>query len=37
MTISVPVVADSEYEYEPGHRERDEAADNMIETDGSIL
>jgi two-component system sensor histidine kinase KdpD len=37
MTISVPVVADSEYEYEPGHRERDEAADNMIETDRSIL
>ena len=37
MTVSVPVVTDSGYDYEPGHRERDGASDRMIETDGSIL
>jgi two-component system sensor histidine kinase KdpD len=37
MTVSVPVVTDSGYDYEPGHREQDSASDTLIETDGSIL
>jgi two-component system sensor histidine kinase KdpD len=37
MTISVPVVTDPQYEYAPGRRERDNASDNTVETDGSIL